>query len=305
MRCRVEENYLLGQHTTFKIGGKAEYAFFPENFDEVIEACEFLKKENKKIIFLGSGSNVLISSKGLKGGVIFTGNINQLEVQDNKICAGAGVKLPYLSKHAAEKELSDAEFFVCIPGTVGGAVRMNASAHGQALEEIIESVNVVDLVSLEIKELKKEDLELSYRHSSIQNKDMAVLSACFRLKKSDEAFIKKKMAENLNYRKENHPPMNEYNCGSTFRNPEGASAGKLLEELDAKNWAVGGARVSSKHANFVINTGEASSRDILELMKKMYNAVKDNFGYSLKPEVEYLGGFDCEEEEIWNYINSK
>jgi len=183
---------------------------------------------------------------------------------------------------------------------VGGAVTMNSSAHGQGIEEVIVSADVLDLKTGEILKLDKSQLNLGYRYSFVEANRHLILSTVFQLKKNDNAKISECMEFHVNYRKEKHPPLTEPNAGSTFRNPEReVYVGKLLEEIGAKNWIEGGAKLSDKHANFLINTGNATSPDVSRLMFKMYNEIKKNFGYELIAEIRYVGDPTEEEEAIW------
>jgi len=296
---KIFENYSLKEHTTLKIGGNAKIAYFPENVNEVCELKESFGKE--KFIIIGEGSNLLISSQGVEEKLIFTKNLNNIEfIDENIIVVESGTKSAVLAKAVLEKGLTGLEFLIGIPGSVGGAVTMNSSAHGQAVEDTIISAKVIDLFTGEIKDLAKDDLKLSYRHSFVEKNRHLILSATFKLQKADKAEIQEKMNFHLEYRKNNHPPIHEHNAGSTFRNPmRGVHAGKLFEDLGAKNWKEGEAGVSHKHANFLINHGNATSLDISRLMNRMYTGVKDNYGYDLIAEIRYLGKPTQEEEEIW------
>ncbi len=177
---------------------------------------------------------------------------------------------------------------------------MNSSAHGQSIEDVIESADVIDLKTCEIKTLYKEDLKLSYRNSFVEKNRHLILNAVFKLKKAEQNEISERMEFHINYRKQNHPPLTEPNAGSTFRNPEpNVFVGMLFEELGAKSWKEGGVKVSEKHANFVINTGNATSLDVSRLMHRMHSGVKERYGYDLIAEIRYIGIPTKEEEEIW------
>ncbi len=293
------ENYSVKEHTTLKIGGNAEIAYFPASAEEIYEIKNIT--EGEKIIVIGEGSNLLVSSQGVTEKIVFMKNLKNYEFLDETtIKIECGLKSANLAKILLEKGLSGMEFMIGIPGSVGGAVTMNSSAHGQAIEDVIESAEVIDLMTGEIKILNKSDLKLSYRNSFVEKNKHLILSTIFKLKKASINEISEKMEFHLNYRKQNHPSLTESNAGSTFRNPEkGVYVGKLFQELGAKNWTEGGAKVSEKHANFLINTGNATSLDISRLMKRMHSAVKDKFGYDLIAEIRYIGIPTKEEEEIW------
>ena len=296
---KIIQNYSLKEHTTLKIGGNAKIAYLPHSVEEIFEiknnAC------GEKLTVIGEGSNLLVSSQGTEEKVIITKNIKNYEFLDEvTIKTECGLKSSSLAKILLEKNLSGLEFMIGIPGSVGGAVTMNSSAHGQAVEDVIESAEIIDLMTCEVKTLSKEDLKLSYRHSFVEKNRHLILNATFKLKKDTAENISEKMDFHINYRKKNHPSLTEPNAGSTFRNPEsGVYVGKLFQELGAKTWAEGGVRISDKHANFLWNTGNATSLDVSRLMHRMHSGVKEKFGYDLIAEIRYIGIPTKEEEEIW------
>lgn len=293
------QNYPLKDHTTLKIGGNAKMAYFPSCVEEILE----IKKDSceEKLVVLGEGSNLLVSSQGVKEKVIITKNLKNYEfIDETTVKAECGLKSSALAKVLLENNLTGLEFLIGIPGSVGGAVTMNSSAHGQAVEDVIESAEVLDLATCEVKTLYKEDLKLGYRNSFVEKNRHLILSAIFKLQKANPKDISDKMEFHLDYRRKNHPPLTEPNAGSTFRNPErGVHVGRLLEELGAKSWKEGGAKVSEKHANFLINTGNATSLDVSRLMERMHSEVKAKYGYDLIAEIRYVGTPTQEEEEIW------
>ncbi|NLF84342.1 MAG: UDP-N-acetylmuramate dehydrogenase [Candidatus Gastranaerophilales bacterium] len=296
-----KENYPLKEHTTLKIGGSAAEAYFPDSLEELHELKNAL--EDKKITVIGQGSNLLVSSQGVKESVIFTQNLKNYEfLDDTTIKVECGLKSAMLAKIALENSLTGVEFLIGIPGSVGGAVTMNSSAHGQAIEHVIESVEVIDLMTNEIYTLDKEQLNLSYRNSFVEKDRHLILSAVFKLEKGDPKEIADKMDFHVNYRKERHPSLAIYpNAGSTFRNPErNVYTGQLLQDMDAKGWREGGAAISDKHCNFIVNLGNATSLDVSRLMNKMYNSIKKKYGYELIAEIRYLGEPTEEEKEIWS-----
>jgi UDP-N-acetylmuramate dehydrogenase len=293
------KNYCLKEHTTLKIGGEAKIAYLPSCVEDIYEI-----KNNtcgEKLTVVGEGSNLLVSSQGVEEKVIITKNLkNYSFLDENKVKVECGLKSAAFAKILLEKELTGLEFLVGIPGSIGGAVTMNSSAHGQIIENSIVSAEVIDLHTCELKTLSKEDLQLSYRHSFVEKNRHLILNATFKLEKADKKVISEKMEFHLDYRKKNHPPLTEPNAGSTFRNPEaGVYVGKLFEELGAKSWGEGGAKVSEKHANFLINAGNATSLDVSRLMHRMHSGVKEKFGYDLIAEIRYIGIPTEEEEAIW------
>lgn len=296
MSVEVFENLEVKNQTTFKIGGKIKHAYFPESQTEFEE---IIAKEPKAKVF-GNFSNTLVSTSGYDGAVIITSKMNNIVIEGSKVTADCGVKGPLLSQNVCEKALSGFEFMIGFPGSVGGNICMNASAQGQAISDNLISVTCFS-AEKGIFKLSKEELDFSYRTSRVQKENLVVLSASFALKPSDKEEIKAKMNENLNFRKSHQPSMVLPNCGSVFRNPEGHSAGRLLEEAGAKKMTTGGVRVWENHANFIINDRAGTSADVLNLMICMKNAVKEKFDIDLSPELRYLGS--CEEEEkLWKLL---
>lgn len=294
------KNYRLKDKTTLKIGGEARIAYFPNCVEEIYEINDAVCRE--KIAVIGEGSNLLISSQGVEEKVIFTNNLKNLTIlDDTRVKAECGLKSSTLARILLENSLSGLEFLIGIPGSIGGAVVMNSSAHAQSIEDSIESAEVIDLRTCEIKTLSKEELKLGYRSSFVEKNTHLIISAVFNLKKDLQETIAEKMDFHVNYRKERHPCyITQPNAGSTFRNPSvGIYAGRLFEQLGAKEWAFGGARLSDRHANFIVNTGNATSLDVSRLMHKMHSEVKNHFGYDFTAEIRYLGIPTKEEEEIW------
>lgn len=295
------KNYNLAGHTTLKIGGTAEEAYFPSSIQEIQQIREHLVLREKKITIIGAGSNLLVSSSGVSGGVIFTSKLCEYELlEPDLVRVGAGIKSWDLARILYENSLSGLEFLIGIPGTVGGAVTMNSSAHGQAIEDVVIEARVFDIETGNIKILDKSMLQLGYRNSFVEQNKHIILDVTFRLKEDRADEILKRMEFHTNYRKERHPPLTEPTAGSTFRNPQNqVYIGQLLEEIGAKSWREGGAKISEKHANFIINTGRAVSTDVSRLMNKMHDSVLENFGYDLVAEIRFIGVKTSEEEEIW------
>jgi len=294
------KNHSLKEHTTLKIGGNAFEVYLPRSADEVYE----LKKafQDEKIAVIGLGSNLLVSSQGVEERVILTENLKNHEfINETTIKVECGVKSCNLAKILLERELTGLEFLIGIPGSIGGAVTMNSSAHGQAIKDVIHSVEVIDLAANEIYTLNKSQLNLGYRNSFVEKNRHLILNAVFKLEKGEYKEIAGKMDFHVDYRKENHPSLKQSNAGSTFRNPcGGVFAGQLIEKLGGKNWQFDGAKISDKHSNFIINTGNATSLDVSRLMQKMHQSVKDGHGYDLIAEIRYLGRQTEEEKEIWS-----
>lgn len=276
----VEENFDIKKLTSFKIGGKIAKMIFPETVDEFVMALQ----ENVGAFVVGNLSNTLVSSDGFDGVVISTSKLNQIKIDDTRVTAGAGVRGPKLSQTVAEYGLSGLEFMIGFPGSVGGEVFMNAGANGQCVADVLKSAKVFcpekGLITLT-------DLEFGYRTSVCQKKNYIVLEAEFELIQRDG--VKEKMAENLAFRKSHQPSLVLPNCGSIFKNPEGNSAGRLLDECGVKGLEVGGVKVWENHANFIVNYNDGTSKDVISLMREMQKRVKEKFDIELKPEIRFLG----------------
>ena len=298
---KIEKDYELKRHTTFQIGGKADIVCFPETEEEFEKALS----EYPDALVLGNGSDVLISSEGVKGCVIITTSLTDFEIDGENVHASCGVKAPILSRAVAEKGLSGFEFMSCIPGTVGGLVNMNASAHSQAISDVFVSCRVYDRKNKKVWVLTKEEMEFEYRKTVISKKDYIVLDANFKLRQSDAEEVKALMERNAEFRKQKQPSLALPNAGSVFKNPENDSAGRLLEKSGVKAKTIGGAKVWENHANFIVNTGDATSLDALQLMFEMYKRVKEKFNIELKPEVIFLGENNKEEVEICKILYQK
>ncbi len=276
----VEKNFDIKKLTSFKIGGKIAKMIFPETVDEFVMALQ----ENVGAFVVGNLSNTLVSSDGFDGVVISTSKLNQIKIDGTTVTAGAGVRGPKLSQVVAEKNLSGLEFMIGFPGSVGGEVFMNAGANGQCVADVLKSAMVFcpekGLITLT-------DLEFDYRTSICQKKNYIVLEAEFELIQRNG--VKGKMAENLAFRKSHQPSLALPNCGSIFKNPEGNSAGRLLDECGVKGLEVGGVKVWENHANFIVNHNDGTSQDVINLMREMQKRVKEKFDIELKPEIRFLG----------------
>ena len=282
------ENEMLSAHTTFKIGGPAEVFASPQNAGQVSAAVRFCKENGVKLFPLGKGSNLLVSDEGASGIVLHFGrDMSETRLLDEEtIYCEAGASLAKLCSFALEKSLTGLEFAYGIPGSVGGAVFMNAGAYGGEIKDVILSAEHID-ENGERGVFEGDALEMSYRHSVYGSKKYIITSAVFRLKKGDKAEIKVKMDELIGKRFDKQP-MDKPSAGSTFKRPEGAFASALIDQCGLKGFTVGGAQVSEKHAGFVINKGGATCADVLELIERVQNKVKTDTGFTLEPEVEIL-----------------
>lgn len=281
-------NEPMSLHTSFRTGGPAEVFIKAESTENIISAIDIAKKYNKQYIITGNGSNILVKDGGIDGIVINIGNeMSKIKCDGTKIYAQAGAMLSALATAAADEELTGLEFASGIPGTVGGAVFMNAGAYDGEIKDVIEYADVIDSEG-NIHRLIKDELELSYRHSVIDDKNMIVVGAMFNLNKGIKKNITDKMADFAKRRRDKQP-LNYPSAGSTFKRPEGYFAGKLIEDSGLKGKTVGGAQVSEKHAGFVVNIGNATSSDIIALMDGCIETVYNKFGVKLEPEVRILG----------------
>ena len=287
----IRTNEPMARHTSFRVGGPADRFMIPESEGELREAVLDCKASGKPWYMVGNGSNLLVGDKGFRGTIISTERLTELEVykNENSIIAGAGVMLSKLANRAAREKLTGLEFAAGIPGTVGGAVMMNAGAYGSEMKNVLLWADVMDRYGT-VKRLKNEELELGYRTSALERRGLFAVRAAFSLTTGDPDAIRAKMEELAAKRKEKQPL--EYpSAGSTFKRPEGYFAGKLIEDAGLKGFSVGGAAVSEKHAGFVINKDHGTAADILELCNEVKRRVKENSGVDLEMEVKLLGDF--------------
>ena len=298
MEIEVKENYEIKNLTTFKVGGNVKQIYFPANQQEFV----YLLKTIKNPLILGGGSNVIFSSQGYDGVVISTIKMSQIFVRGTKILVECGVKGPFASQTAYNSSLSGFEFMIGFPGTLGGNIFMNAGAHGQNISDTFTKACLYDLKTKEVVYFEKEQMKFGYRTSILQNGRYILLGAEFDLKKNSQEVIKELMDRNLKFRKNIQPSLATPNAGSVFKNPENDSAGRLLDKAGVKSFEINGVKVWEKHANFIVNTGDGTSEDILELIYRMYKQVKDTYTIELEPEVRFIGKRTKREEEICKQI---
>ncbi|HEY9713047.1 MAG TPA: UDP-N-acetylmuramate dehydrogenase [Chroococcales cyanobacterium] len=300
-------NVPLARYTTLKIGGEARRFCQPESVDELVELVSHLKARDEPWFVLGGGSNLLVSSADIDTCVIRTAQMTRVVILEEQagngaggmIEADAGARLPHLARFAAAKGLAGCEFAVGIPGTVGGGVIMNAGAHGSSMSEIIESVTIFDTRKGEVQTLTNEECGFVYRKCNLDPAVHVVLSARFRLQSDRSELIEERTRHNEEYRLKTQP-IGWPNAGSTFKNPEPTrGAGLLLDKSGAKALKEGAAAVSALHANFVINTGGATSTEVTTLLKRMQECVHSAFQVTLHPEWKTLGDFSALEREVW------
>ena len=286
----VYRNEPMKKHTTFRIGGPADYYLCPHSAKEIQKVVEICKEEKLPYFILGNGSNLLVSDKGYRGAVIqLWKNVSDIQVEGCLIQAKAGASLAKIAAQALEAGLTGMEFAAGIPGTLGGAVVMNAGAYGGEMKDVLKEVLVMDAQG-KIFRLQNEELKLGYRTSIVKEKDYIVLAAVLELKKGDKTEIRKCMEE-LRERRSEKQPLDMPSAGSTFKRPEGYFAGKLIMDAGLRGFSVGGAQISEKHCGFVVNKGGATAQDVLDLIKEVQKRVREKFGVELETEVKFLGEF--------------
>ena len=309
---QIYMNEPMSKHTTFKVGGNADIFIKVKNLEQLKFVIKVAKKNNIRITIIGNGSNLLVKDNGIRGIVA------KIEFEDIKIDAdnaivtvGAGVKLGLLAQELLKNELSGFEFASSIPGTIGGAVRMNAGAYGSEMKDIVISTKCLDLKRYnmltqktniddieieeyieksdepEIVELNNDQQEFSYRDSVFSNKRYVILETKLKLQNGDKEEIKRKMDEFLKSRKEKQP--NLPSAGSTFKRGDGYITAKLIDECGLKGYTIGGAQVSEKHAGFIVNTGDATAQNILDLIEHIKQVVYEKTGKLIKLEIEIIG----------------
>lgn len=280
----------MSKHTTFRIGGKADL-FVSADEKSLPQLLKEAADEKIPVTIIGNGSNLLVGDGGIRGLVIEIGKgMDKIEISDNIMIVGAGTLLSKAANTVAEHGLSGMEFAAGIPGSVGGAVVMNAGAYGGEMKDIIMDVDVITREG-EYRRLTLEELELSYRHSCIIENEYIVVRARLMLQEKDEAQIRLVM-EDLKNRRIEKQPLNFPSAGSTFKRPEGYFAGKLIMDAGLRGYSVGGAQVSEKHCGFVVNKGGATASDVVKLMNDVRNKVMEEFGVELEPEVKMIGEFN-------------
>ncbi len=284
----TKENFPLSSACTMKTGGIAKYAFFPEKTSELCALID-ATDECKHRVIAGNASNLLFPDDASHLCVIFTGKLSEIKkVSETLVFASCGTSLTALSNFASKESLSGLEFAFGIPGSVGGAVFMNAGAYGGEMSQVVKNVTVYDTQKQEMYTVENERCDFSYRHSIfMENKNLIVLGALFALERGEKSEIEAVCKKNMDARREKQPL--EYpSCGSAFKRPEGHFAGKLIEDCGLKGFSVGNAQVSEKHAGFVINRGGATSAHVKELMETVSKKVYEKFGVNLTPEIEFV-----------------
>ncbi len=278
----------MKEHTTFRVGGPADLFIQPKDAAELKDAIEILRKYDVPVMVIGNGSNLLVRDKGIRGAVIQIYNrMSGVEVDGDIVEAKGGTLLSAVAAKAAEESLTGLEFASGIPGSIGGAVVMNAGAYGGEMKDVLVSVDMLTK-ELEMKTIPAEELDLGYRHSIVPEAGYIVLGAKMKLTKGEDAAIRGRMAELAEQRREKQP-LQYPSAGSTFKRPTGYFAGKLVQDAGLKGKTIGGAQVSEKHSGFLINIGGATAQDILDLIAFCQKEVKKQFGVTLETEVKIVG----------------
>ena len=278
----------LKNHTSLRIGGPADVFCSPGNIEDLKKVVFIFKKYNMPFWVIGNGTNLLILDNGIKGLVInLNKDFKKIEFSDKIVKVGAGVSLVYLSKMALNRELSGLEFACAIPGALGGAIINNISFKGNCMADVVQNVTFLTREN-KIERTSKSNLNFNYRECNLKGKSVVILEATLLLKKGNKEEIESKIKRNIEIRKTSQP-LDKFNAGSIFKNPLGYYAGELIEKVGAKGLSRGKAEVSTRHANFIVNNGGASARDILYLIEEIEKRVKRNFGIKLEREIEILG----------------
>ncbi len=285
-----EKGLLLSAKSSFKIGGNADLAVFPKDAGELEYVVAYLKDREIPFVVVGNGSNILFEDEGYRGCVIFTDKMNTVKVDGNRLYAGAGASFTAMAVAAKNASLTGLEFAYGIPGSCGGAVVMNAGAYGGQVSDVLESCEIYDTEKLELYTLRKDEMELSYRHSILSdNKNLICLGATFALKEGDKDEIDAVMRD-LMQRRISKQPLEYPSAGSVFKRPApDLFVGKMIEDSGLKGYTVGGAQVSEKHAGFIINVGSATAADVLGLVEHIKSVIRANYGVELECEIRRVG----------------
>jgi len=284
----VRANEPMSQHTSFKVGGGAEVFIEAQTENELLEAITICRKNDLPFFILGNGSNILVKDEGIRGVVVSLMCLNEIRlVDDSRIYAQAGVLMKNLADFAKSCELGTMEFVHGIPGSVGGGIFMNAGAYDGEMKDIFISARCIDKSNTFVN-IDSDAMSFSYRKSAAQIDGLIVVSAILQGKKLDAVEIAAKMQE-LKEKRSSKQPLEMASAGSTFKRPPGKFAGKLIMDAGLRGYRIGGAQVSEKHCGFLINTGNATASDVLELIKHIQNTVYEKFGVKLEPEVKIIG----------------
>ncbi|NLL73169.1 MAG: UDP-N-acetylmuramate dehydrogenase [Clostridiales bacterium] len=291
---QIKQREPMSEHTTLRIGGKADYLVLPSNIQEIRQVLLLCKDYDMPYYIIGNGSNLLVSDSGFSGLILKLGSwFSDITIdEDGLVRAQAGVLMSKLANVVAKHEFAGFEFAAGIPGTLGGAVTMNAGAYGGEMKDCIISATVLDKEG-EIHTLEKDDLQLGYRSSIIQKEKLCVLEVSMKFASGSKQEIFDKIHE-LNSLRREKQPLDKFSAGSTFKRPEGYFAGKLISDAGLKGYQIGGAAVSDKHCGFLINKDNASAKDFMKLIGEVIEIVEAKFGVRLETEVKYIGTFNSD-----------
>ncbi len=284
---QIEFNANMSEHIYFKVGGPADVLLIPNTKEQIVNTIKTCKENNIPYYVIGNGSNLLVKDGGIRGVIIKLTELNNINTSDGKVIAETGALLKDVSKIALDNNLTGLEFACGIPGSIGGAVFMNAGAYNGEIADVIESAEILTEDG-QIKNYTKEELNLGYRTSRVMEEKAIVLEAVFSLQYGEHEKIKARV-DDLTEKRESKQPLEYPSAGSTFKRPEGHFAGKLIQDAGLKGYSIGGAAVSQKHSGFVINKGGATAKDILDLIAHIQSEVKNQFGVDLNPEVRIIG----------------
>lgn len=286
----IKQDEPLMNYTYTKTGGPADWLAFPETIDQVKELVDYVREHEMGLTVLGNASNLIVGDGGIDDLTIILTRLNKIEVHDNKVTAQAGASYIATTEAARDSELTGLEFAAGIPGSIGGAVFMNAGAYGGETKNVVSEATVM-LPDGTIKHFTNEELDFGYRHSSIQDNNGVVLDATFALEPGKYDDIKARM-DDLNERREAKQPLDLPSCGSVFKRPEGYYAGKLIHDAGLQGYTSGGAQVSTKHAGFIVNIDHGTAADYVNVIHHVQKTVKEKFGVDLEPEVRIIGRQD-------------
>ena len=289
---RIKRNEALSRHTTFRIGGPADYFVTPESEEKLAEVIALCRRFQVPYFILGNGSDLLCADEGYRGAAVnTTACLNGVRAEGNRVLAGSGALLGNVAKAALAEGLTGFEFAAGIPGSVGGAMVMNAGAYGGEMSQVVEWVRVLT-PEWQVRTVPVREMDFSYRRSAVRGNGWIVLEACFALEPGKPEEIRARMEE-LAAKRRDKQPLEFPSAGSTFKRPAGHFAARLIEEAGLKGTSVGGACVSEKHAGFVINRGDATAADVLALCRLIQERVRETSGVDLEMEVEIIGGLGC------------
>jgi len=281
-------NEPMKEHTSFKIGGPADVMIIPDSEGRIVEAVKFCRENNIKYFIMGNGTNLLVKDGGIRGVVIKIANgFNRIDIDGTRVVCQSGALLSTVANRLLKESLTGFEFASGIPGTIGGAITMNAGAYGGEMKDIVLKVRALDQNN-KIVELTKDDMDFRYRGSRVVDEGLVVLAAEFQLEKGEYSKIEERMKD-LTHQRTSKQPLEFPSGGSTFKRPEGYYAGKLIDDAGLRGIRYGDAQVSEKHCGFIVNTGKATFHDVYMLIQTVQKIVHDKFGVLLEPEIKIIG----------------